>query len=132
MAERQQPLQGSPPSFSLLSHNRPPQTPPSRPPSSESARLRILGGQLTLHEYRKQQLTPSPPAVKGTKTLKRKTAVVNLSAQQGKQSTPPPQFSFPFNPPRLPLFELTGKDPPTLSNSDNSNVVHQSNFLQKI
>ncbi|KAH0542124.1 hypothetical protein FGG08_003424 [Glutinoglossum americanum] len=68
--------------------DRPPTTPLPRPPSSESARHRVLTGQLTLHEYRKLQLTPSPPARGGGRTVKRKAALENLAPHLGERTSP--------------------------------------------
>jgi len=56
--------------------------------SSGSARVRTPG-QLSLHEYRKQQVTPSPPALLGQKTIKRKTGMSVLNRSEGRPSTPP-------------------------------------------
>jgi hypothetical protein len=65
-------------------HRRPltPITPVHSPhPSGGSVRSRTPG-QLSLHDYRKEQVTPSPPAVRGQKTVKRKTAASSLKNVQ--------------------------------------------------
>src|SRR5579871_4923506 len=59
--------------------------------SSGSVRVRTPG-QLSLHEYRKQQATPSPPAVSGQKKVKRKTGVSLLKQNGNRSNTAPPSL----------------------------------------
>lgn len=100
------------------SHHRPltPITPAHSPhPSLGSIRTRTPG-QLSLHDYRKQQVTPSPPAIHGQKTVKRKFAASSLKkierippdspnapllAPDHFDSTPPLTPSLESSPPHL-------------------------------
>lgn len=45
-------------------------------------------GQLSLHEYRQQQATPSPPAVRGAKQVRRKAAAFGLNVIERVSSVP--------------------------------------------
>src|SRR5436190_20238515 len=59
--------------------------------SSGSVRVRTPG-QLSLHEYRKQQATPSPPAVSGQKTVKRKNGIQFLNQRGNRPTAAPPSL----------------------------------------
>jgi hypothetical protein len=63
-------------------HHRPltPITPVHSPhPSAGSSVRARTPGQLSLHEYRKMQVTPSPPAIPGQKTVRKKRGMSSLS-----------------------------------------------------
>lgn len=62
-------------------HHRPltPITPVHSPHPSNASSIRSrTPGQLSLHEYRKQQVTPSPPALQGQRSVKKKRATSSL------------------------------------------------------
>lgn len=52
-------------------------------PSGGSSIRTRTPGQLSLHEYRKMQVTPSPPAVAGQKTVKKKRGLSSLGCNEG-------------------------------------------------
>jgi hypothetical protein len=96
-------------------HHRPltPITPVHSPhPSGSSIRSRTPG-QLSLHDYRKQQVTPSPQAIPGQKSIKRKSAASSLRNSERIPPEPPnaelilPHYST-STPPLTPSL-----DPPT-------------------
>jgi hypothetical protein len=96
------------------SHHRPltPITPVHSPhPSFGSIRTRTPG-QLSLHDYRKQQVTPSPPAIRGQKTVKRKLAASSL---KNLERIPPDSPNAPLLAPDY--FESTPPLTPSLENS---------------
>ena len=70
-------------------------------PSTSSVRSRTPG-QLSLHEYRKHQATPSPPAIAGQRTIRKKCAVSSLKRVETSQQRAPLQFSSPSPPPSPP------------------------------
>jgi hypothetical protein len=73
-------------------HHRPltPITPIHSPhPSAGSSVRTRTPGQLSLHEYRKMQVTPSPPAVPGQKTVKKKRGLSSLSRTESLPARPP-------------------------------------------
>lgn len=90
-----------------------PITPAHSPhPSAGSIRSRTPG-QLSLHDYRKQQVTPSPPAVYGQKKVKRKSAASSLKNYERISAESPstvllPPHHFTSTPPLTPSL-----DPPT-------------------
>jgi hypothetical protein len=102
-------------------HHRPltPITPVHSPhPSFGSIRTRTPG-QLSLHDYRKQQDTPSPPAVRGQKTVKRKVAASSLKNIEGIAPDSPnapllPPSRFESTPPLTPSV---GSSPPHFQTS---------------
>jgi hypothetical protein len=57
-------------------------------PSASSIRSRTPG-QLSLHEYRRQQVTPSPSAVPGQRSIKRKSAASSLRNYERIPLNPP-------------------------------------------
>lgn len=66
-------------------HHRPltPITPVHSPHPSNGSSIRTrTPGQLSLHEYRKQQVTPSPPAIEGQRALKKKRAASSLNRSE--------------------------------------------------
>jgi len=67
-------------------HHRPltPITPVHSPhPSNGSIPRTRTPGQLSLHEYRKSQVTPSPPAIHGQRSVKKKRAASSLKNYEG-------------------------------------------------
>jgi hypothetical protein len=96
-------------------HHRPltPITPAHSPhPSASSIRSRTPG-QLSLHDYRRQQVTPSPSAIPGQKSIKRKSAASSLrNCERIPPELPNPELisSHPFTS-TLPLTPLL--NPPT-------------------
>jgi hypothetical protein len=82
-------------------------------PSASSIRSRTPG-QLSLHDYRKQQVTPSPSAIPGQKSIKRKSAASSLRNYERLQPEfPQTVLNLPHHisstPPLTPSL-----DPPTL------------------
>ncbi|KAF2839365.1 hypothetical protein M501DRAFT_787304 [Patellaria atrata CBS 101060] len=69
--------------------------------SSTASRTRTPIHNLTLHEYRKQQATPSPPAisVKGLKRVKRKAAATSLNSIERVPFVTSPRLQHPHPPP---------------------------------
>ena len=66
-------------------HHRPltPITPVHSPHPSNASSIRSrTPGQLSLHEYRKQQVTPSPPALQGQRSVKKKRAASSLKRSE--------------------------------------------------
>lgn len=66
-------------------HHRPltPITPVHSPHPSNASSIRVrTPGQLSLHEYRKQQVTPSPPALQGQRSVKKKRAASSLNKSE--------------------------------------------------
>jgi hypothetical protein len=66
-------------------HHRPltPITPVHSPHPSNGSSIRTrTPGQLSLHEYRKQQVTPSPPAIQGQRAVKKKRAASGLNRSE--------------------------------------------------
>lgn len=69
-----------------------PITPTHSAQNSQSSQQLLTPGQLSLHEYRKQQATPSPPAVKGTKQVRRKRAASGLNSLEHVPAVPRSPF----------------------------------------
>jgi hypothetical protein len=66
-------------------HHRPltPITPVHSPHPSNASSIRSrTPGQLSLHEYRRQQVTPSPPALQGQRSVKKKRAASSLKRSE--------------------------------------------------
>ncbi|RDI81019.1 hypothetical protein Vi05172_g8916 [Venturia inaequalis] len=60
-----------------------PITPVHSPHPSNGSSIRSrTPGQLSLHEYRKQQVTPSPPALQGQRSVKKKRAATSLNKRE--------------------------------------------------
>ena len=73
-------------------HHRPmtPITPIHSPHPSGGSSIRAkTPGQLSLHEYRKMQVTPSPPAIPGQKTVKKKRGLSSLGRSVGTPAMSP-------------------------------------------
>jgi hypothetical protein len=91
-------------------HHRPltPITPVHSPHPSNASSIRTrTPGQLSLHEYRKQQVTPSPPALQGQRSVKKKRAAssLNRSERTPAESASPvlyPSFHTLSTPPLTP------------------------------
>jgi hypothetical protein len=76
-----------------------PITPAHSPhPSTGSARSRTPG-QLSLHDYRKLQATPSPPAIAGQRTIRKKVAVPSLRRIERVEQQTPLRLGSPSPPP---------------------------------
>lgn len=66
-------------------------------PSAGSSIRARTPGQLSLHEYRKMQVTPSPPAIPGQKTVKKKRGLSSLSRSENLPAgTPSENFYSSF------------------------------------
>jgi hypothetical protein len=63
------------------------------PSAGSSVRARTPG-QLSLHEYRKMQVTPSPPAIPGQRTVKKKRGLSSLSRAESFDARPPNDYSY--------------------------------------
>jgi hypothetical protein len=106
-------------------HHRPltPITPVHSPhPSNGSIRTRTPG-QLSLHEYRKQLVTPSPPAIHGQKSIKKKRAASSLNkAERTPAESASPERYLSFHslstPPLTPSLPAPTNFPSQLSLPD--------------
>ncbi|KAF2435357.1 hypothetical protein EJ08DRAFT_334860 [Tothia fuscella] len=116
-----------------FAHHRPltPITPVHSPqPSVGSIRSRTPG-QLSLHDYRKQQVTPSPPAVPGQRTVKRRFAASSLNKIE---RIPPDSPNAPLLPPHQygstpPLTPSLGPPTPTqLEFSPSKSLLSEDSF----
>lgn len=94
-------------------HHRPltPMTPVHSPHPSGGSSIRTrTPGQLSLHEYRKMQVTPSPPAIPGQKTVKKKRGLSSLSHTESLPARSPTanffsSFQSLTTPPETPSLE---------------------------
>ncbi|KIW02210.1 uncharacterized protein PV09_06366 [Verruconis gallopava] len=96
-------------------HHRPltPITPVHSPhPSAGSSVRARTPGQLSLHEYRKMQVTPSPPAVPGQKTVKKKRGMSSLNRPEGSHAQTPKSDFFSSFPSMTTPPETPSLDPP--------------------
>jgi hypothetical protein len=122
-------------------HHRPltPITPVHSPHPSNGSSIRTrTPGQLSLHDYRKQQVTPSPPAVEGQKLVKKKRAAsgLNRSERTPAESTSPERYSSfhtlstpPLTPSLLAPMDLTLHSLPNASATRRDPVIPEFSHL---
>ncbi|KAH0553327.1 hypothetical protein GP486_006572 [Trichoglossum hirsutum] len=116
--QQQQPPQHPPLRPPPIPTGPPTAPPPPRPPRSDSARQRILTGQISLHGHRKLQSAPGSPTRSRAKTLKRKGALENLAQRRGKGASPDVRSPAPLQLQSRAFQECTDSRPPNTSEAE--------------